>query len=191
MHHHASKIRALVTVSLFAALAVVVSKLKVPIPIFHLRFEGSLAISLLVAASFGVKYGWYVEVTKYILNLAASHTFGVGETVDLLIGILAVWNFVCLCRRFWLSGVKSFRLVFVLWQIIFALLGGFAVNLIALPVYFWLFNFKLTANLLLSGALIGGIFSIVKVGLCCVLATFLQKSLPKSLQKSFLQKNNS
>ncbi|GHU85501.1 hypothetical protein FACS1894198_3470 [Clostridia bacterium] len=191
MHDHASKIRALVTVSLFAVLAVVVSKLKVPIPIFHLRFEGSLAISLLVAISFGVKYGWYVEVTKYILNLAASHTFGVGETVDLLIGILAIWNFGFLHRRFWLFDVKSFRLIFVFLQTFCMLLGGFAVNLIALPVYFWLFNFKLTANLLLSGALIGGIFSTVKVGLCCILATFLQKSLPESLTKSLSRKNNS
>ncbi|GHV30373.1 hypothetical protein FACS189481_4520 [Clostridia bacterium] len=148
-----------------------------------------MAISLLIATSFGVRYGWYVEGTKYILNLAASHTFGVGETVDLLIGLVTVWSFVYLRRRFWLSDVKSLRRVFVLWQIICALLSGFSINLIALPIYFNLFNFKFTANALLSGALIGGVFSTVKVGLSFVLATFLQKRLSESLKKSLPRKN--
>jgi riboflavin transporter FmnP len=180
------KVRALVTTSLFAALAVVVSKLKVPLPVPHMKIEGSLAVSLFLASSFGnFKYGWYVEIIKYILNLTSSHTFGLGETVDLLTGLLAVWSFVFLRRRFRLPSKKSFHFVFVLEQIVFTLLGNFVINLVAWPVYFWLFNLKFTARMLLGCVLAGEICSAAKVGLACVVAAFLQGKLPRSLQKIF------
>ena len=184
MRSGANKVKVLVSVSLFSALAVVLSKLKVPLPLPHAKIEVSLVVSLFLAASFGgFKYGWYVEIIKYTLNLAGSHTLGLGETVDLLTGLLAVWGFVFLRGRFWLSDKKSSRLAFVLGQITFTLLGGLVINLVAWPVYFRAFGLKFTVGTLLGCVLAGEACSAAKVGLACVLAALLQKKLPRSLQK--------
>ena len=79
-------------IGIFTALSIVLYNIKFPLPFFppFLEVNFSMLPIILVSLMFGPVEGALVVLIRFLIKLPFTHTVIVGETADLIIGLLTV-----------------------------------------------------------------------------------------------------
>ena len=128
-------IRKITFISLLAAISWVLMLLDFPIPIFptFLKFDLSDIPSLIASFSMGPMVGVVVQLIKNLLHLLVTHTAGVGELANFLIGVALVLPAGMVYK---VNRTKSGALIGMLLGTLFTgIVGGLANYFILIPFY--------------------------------------------------------
>ena len=128
-------IRKITFISLLAAISWVLMLLDFPIPIFptFLKFDLSDIPSLIASFSMGPMVGVVVQLIKNLLHLLVTHTAGVGELANFLIGVALVLPAGIVYK---VNRTKNGALFgMLLGTLCTGIVGGFANYFILIPFY--------------------------------------------------------
>lgn len=176
----AIKLKQLILISFLSAIALILSwfKIAIPGPFNFIKFDFSLTISLYAILENGLTTGICIEFMYWALRLltGSSSTIGIGQTIDLLIGLFAV---VVLNLLLKIHKDKKSIYVSLFLSAFLTALWGVIVNCVARPAYIFLFGKNFIKKFFSDILLIGGIFNFLKVIMCGISAVFFNEKIKK------------
>lgn len=133
MNKRMKLINKITKIGIFTALSIVLYNLKFPLPFFppFLEVNFSMLPIILVSLMFGPIEGALVVLIRFLIKLPFTHTVIVGETADLIIGLLTVvpTSLIYQLHRSKKGGVIALIVTFFIWTIAGALSNFFTVPL--------------------------------------------------------------
>ncbi|MDD6284648.1 MAG: ECF transporter S component [Firmicutes bacterium] len=158
-------------VGIMSALATVAYMLLPEIPLVpgvdYLKIDISVIPVVLTGISFGIPSGIAVSVIKNLIHLTRTTTFGIGECMDVLIGITMVIAMRAVIRALMRrKGAVKYgpREYYIATAVCIAatVVVGWLANAALTPLYFHIAGFPLTAETLMAGVWGSTLLNVVK-----------------------------
>ncbi len=189
---------------IFSAIAVVLYELNFPLPIFpsFLKVNFSMMAIILVGLMYGPLDAVIVVIVRFIIGIITTHTGGVGEISDLIIGVLTIVpsSLIYQFNRTKKGGYIALGVTFIMW-----IISGTLSNLVTIPIYVKILTMDkviiaisaiipgVTAQNYLSKYILFGAlpFNILIAMVVCVVTLFLYKHISNIFKYDFFSKRKS
>lgn len=154
----------------------------------HLKIDISAITVVLTGVVFGIPAGFAVSVIKNLIHLTVSTTFGVGELMDVIIGVSMVITMRLIINAYKKrKGTHSISAAGYYAAsaacIVSTVVVGWLANLALTPVFYSLAGFPLTTELLMAGVWGSTLLNVVKAVIVTLPFYPIAKLMEKQISK--------